>query len=40
METGFYDVAGILPVSLLQITLLLVLQLLEQPQRPSSSYDE
>ena len=39
-ESGFYDVAGVLPVPLLQITLLLVPLLLEQPQRPSSSYDE
>ena len=36
-----YDVAGISCQDLRQmITLLLVPQLLEQPQRPSSSYDE
>lgn len=40
MESGFYIVAGDLPLSLLQITLLLEPQLLEQPQRPSSSYGE
>lgn len=40
MGIRIYCVAVFTAWSLRQITLLLVPQLLEQPQRPSSSYDE